>query len=133
VLGHSRFFNFLIYTQSVGLLERGISLSQGLYLHTKHKHKHRINPHTHIPVSSGIRTHDPSVRASEDVSCLGPRGAEKGFFLCEAIGTAATPRLLCQPRVTMKMIVEKQKECRLCRGNKSKFSEKTCPSATFVS
>jgi hypothetical protein len=24
--------------------------------------------------SSGIRTHDPSVRASEDSSCLGPRG-----------------------------------------------------------
>jgi hypothetical protein len=32
------------------------------------------------------------------------------FFLildCEAIGTAATPGLLCQPRVIMKMIVEK--------------------------
>jgi hypothetical protein len=38
------------------------------------------------------------------------------FFLilvCEAIGTAATPGLLCHPRVTMKMIVEKQMECRL--------------------
>jgi hypothetical protein len=32
---------------------------------------------------------------------------------CEAIGTAATPGLLCQPRVIMKMIVEKQMECRL--------------------
>jgi hypothetical protein len=32
---------------------------------------------------------------------------------CEAIGTAATPGLLCQPRVTVKMIVEKQVECRL--------------------
>jgi hypothetical protein len=32
------------------------------------------------------------------------------FFLildCEAIGTAATPGLLCQPQVIMKMIVEK--------------------------
>jgi hypothetical protein len=28
-----RFFSFLIYTQSVGLLERGISPSQGRYLH----------------------------------------------------------------------------------------------------
>jgi hypothetical protein len=28
-----RFFSFLIYTQSVGLLGRGISPSQGLYLH----------------------------------------------------------------------------------------------------
>jgi hypothetical protein len=34
-------------------------------------------------------------------------------FFCEAIGTAATPGLLCQPRVTVKMIVEKQMECRL--------------------
>jgi hypothetical protein len=31
----------------------------------------------------------------------------------EAIGTAATPGLLCQPRVIFKMIVEKQMECRL--------------------
>jgi hypothetical protein len=37
------------------------------------------------------------------------------FFnlVCEAIGTAATPGLLCQPRVVVKMIVEKQMECRL--------------------
>jgi hypothetical protein len=38
------------------------------------------------------------------------------FFLilvCEAIGTAATPGLLCQPRVIVKMIVEKQMECSL--------------------
>jgi hypothetical protein len=38
------------------------------------------------------------------------------FFLIldyEAIGTAATPGLLCQPRVIVKMIVEKQMECRL--------------------
>jgi hypothetical protein len=38
-----------------------------------------------------------------------------GFFylVCEAIGTAATPGLLCEPRVIVKMIVEKQMECRL--------------------
>jgi hypothetical protein len=38
------------------------------------------------------------------------------FFLIlvsEAIGTAATFGLLCQPRVIVKMIVEKQMECRL--------------------
>jgi hypothetical protein len=38
------------------------------------------------------------------------------FFLilvCEAIGIAATPGLLCQPRVIVKMIVDKQMECRL--------------------
>jgi hypothetical protein len=40
----------------------------------------------------------------------------KRFFfnlVCEAIGTAATPGLMCQPRVIVKMIVEKQMECRL--------------------
>jgi hypothetical protein len=40
------------------------------------------------------------------------------FFLiliCEAIGTAATPGLLCEPRVIVKMIVEKQMEYRLAR------------------
>jgi hypothetical protein len=31
----------------------------------------------------------------------------------ETIGTAATPGLLCQPRVIVKMNVEKQLECRL--------------------
>jgi hypothetical protein len=41
-----RFFSFLIYTQSIGLLGRGISPSQGRYLHAK-QHKHRINAHRH--------------------------------------------------------------------------------------
>jgi hypothetical protein len=35
------------------------------------------------------------------------------YLICEAIGTAATPGLLCKPRVIAKMIVEKQMECRL--------------------
>jgi hypothetical protein len=42
--------------------------------------------------------------------------ASSAFFLilvCEAIGTAATPDLYWQPRVIMKMIVEKQMERRL--------------------
>jgi hypothetical protein len=34
------------------------------------------------------------------------------YLVCEAIGTSATPGLLCQPRVIVKMIVEKQMECR---------------------
>jgi hypothetical protein len=38
------------------------------------------------------------------------------FLVCEAIGTAATPGLWCQPRVILKMIVEKQMECRLAGG-----------------
>jgi hypothetical protein len=35
------------------------------------------------------------------------------YLVCEAVGTAATPGLLCQPWVIVKMIVEKQMECRL--------------------
>jgi hypothetical protein len=37
------------------------------------------------------------------------------YLVCEAIGTAATPGLLCQPRAIVKMVVEKQMECRLAR------------------
>jgi hypothetical protein len=62
------------YTLLVGLLGRGISLSQVLYLHTK-QHKHRINPHkTDIHALSEIRTYDPSIRASEDSSYPRERG-----------------------------------------------------------
>jgi hypothetical protein len=44
------------------------------------------------------------------------RGKQVQYFfylVYEAIGTVATPGLLCQPRVIVKMIVEKQMECRL--------------------
>jgi hypothetical protein len=61
------------FSQTVGLLGRVIIPSQGLYLNTG-QYKHRINEHTDIHTLSGIRTHDPSVRASEDSSCLRPRG-----------------------------------------------------------
>jgi hypothetical protein len=55
------------------------------------------------------------------------------FFIlfCEAIGTAATPGLLCQRQVIVKMIVEKQMECRLAVETEV-LGEKTCPNATFV-
>jgi hypothetical protein len=35
------------------------------------------------------------------------------YLVCEAISTAAIPGLLCQPRVIVEKIVEKQMECRL--------------------
>jgi hypothetical protein len=74
LLGSGLFFSFVIFfTQTIGLLERGISPLQGRYLHTG-QHKHRINAHTDIHALSGNRTHDPSVRASEDSSCLRPPG-----------------------------------------------------------
>jgi hypothetical protein len=44
------------------------------------------------------------------------------YLVCEAIGTAATPGLLCQPRVIVNMIVEKQMECRLA-GETEVFGE----------
>jgi hypothetical protein len=67
---HLQFRNLL--SQTVGLLEREIIPSQGHYQHTEHKH--RKNAHTDIHALSGIRTHNPSVLASEDSSCLRPRG-----------------------------------------------------------
>jgi hypothetical protein len=54
------------------------------------------------------------------------------IWFCEAIGTAATCGLLCQPRVIVKMIVEKQMECRLAGETTEVLGEKTCSSATFV-
>jgi hypothetical protein len=51
------------------------------------------------------------------------------LFFCEAIGTAATPGLLWQPRVIVKMIVEKQMECRL--GRKTEVLEENLPHRHF--
>jgi hypothetical protein len=74
LLGPDLFFSFVIFfTQMVGLHGRGISPSQGRYLHTG-QHKHRINAHRDIHALSGIWTHDPSFRAGKDSSCLRPRG-----------------------------------------------------------
>jgi hypothetical protein len=61
----SRFSFFFGSTQPVGLHRRVTGPSQGLYLNTG-RHKHRVYTHTpNIHVSSGIRTYDPSVRASD--------------------------------------------------------------------
>jgi hypothetical protein len=84
LLGHGLFFRFVIFsTQTVGLLGRALSPSQGRYLHTG-QHKHRINAQTDIHALSGIRTHDPSFRASEDSSCLRMRGhCDRSCFAVE--------------------------------------------------
>jgi hypothetical protein len=55
---HIQFRNFVI--QTVGLLGRVISPSECRYLHLD------------IHAYSGIRTNDPSARASEEISCLRP-------------------------------------------------------------
>jgi hypothetical protein len=67
------FSSVIIFTQTVELLGRVISPSQGRYLYTGQP-KHRINAYTDIHVLSGIRTPHPNVRASEDGSCLRPCG-----------------------------------------------------------
>jgi hypothetical protein len=62
-------FQFLNLRQSLGLSGREISPSQGRYLHrtTQTQNKRR---QTAIHALSGICTHDPSVRARKDISCL---------------------------------------------------------------
>jgi hypothetical protein len=51
------------------------------------------------------------------------------YLVCEAVGTAVTPGLLCQPRVIVK-IVEEQMECRLVE--ETEVLGENLPSATFV-
>jgi hypothetical protein len=51
------------FLQTVGLLERVISLSQGSYLNTG-KHKHRINAYTHQTSMPSVRF-EPTIPASE--------------------------------------------------------------------
>jgi hypothetical protein len=58
------------------------------------------------------------------------------ILVCEAIGTAATPSLLCHPRVIVKMIVEKQMEYRLA-GETEVLGENLaqrhfCPSQNII-
>jgi hypothetical protein len=62
LVDHDSFFSFLIYTQSVGLPGRGISRSQGRYLHIQYKHK--INAHRYpcLERNSNPRSQCSSVR-----------------------------------------------------------------------
>jgi hypothetical protein len=61
----SAFFSFMIILQTVGLLRRVISSSQGLYLNTG-QHKHRINTYTH-QTSMPCLEFEPTIPASERV------------------------------------------------------------------
>jgi hypothetical protein len=65
------------FSQTVGHLGRVISPSQGRYLNTGQQKTQNTCKRIYTPninALSGIRTQDPSVRASEDSSCLRPRG-----------------------------------------------------------
>jgi hypothetical protein len=60
-LGRLTYGTFLnLFRHLVGLLGRVISPSQGFYLHRTAQHR---KTRTNIHAFSGIRTHDPSVRA----------------------------------------------------------------------
>jgi hypothetical protein len=68
------FSSVIYFTQSVGLFGRGISPSNGRCRNTGQQIQNRRIHTPNIHAMSGIQTHDPSVRASEDSSCLRPRG-----------------------------------------------------------
>jgi len=51
-----------------GILGLGIGLSQGLYLPKTAQHRKTL---TYVHVSSGIRTHDPSVCMVQDSAATG--------------------------------------------------------------
>jgi hypothetical protein len=66
------FLKFInLFGQFVGLPEQGFGPMQGLYLHRTTQHR---KTQTYIHASSGIRSHDPRVRAAEDSTCLRPLG-----------------------------------------------------------
>jgi hypothetical protein len=62
------------FSQTVGLLGRGISPPQGHYLHRTIQIQNKPIHTPNIHALSGIQTHDPSVQASEDNSWLRLRG-----------------------------------------------------------
>jgi hypothetical protein len=58
------------FSQTVGLLGRVISPSQGRYLNTGQQAQNERMHTPNIHALCGIRTHDPSVRASEEFMAL---------------------------------------------------------------
>jgi hypothetical protein len=73
-----------------------------------------------------LRPHEHCNRGFESHSRHGCMCVCFFYLVFEAIGTAATPGLLCQPRAIAKMIVEKQIKCRLA-GETEVLGEKPAP------
>jgi hypothetical protein len=91
---HPVSLQLLYLGQSVGLLGWVISSSQGLCLYTN------INIHA----QSRIRTHGPSVHASENSLCLRPLSYCRRHIIISGVrhsplGTVATTGLLYQPQM----------------------------------
>jgi hypothetical protein len=70
----AEFPQFFDQGQSVGLLGRVISSSQGLYLYTNTKKMHTHTQTLTIHALNGIRTHGPGFQASEDSARPRPLG-----------------------------------------------------------
>jgi hypothetical protein len=80
-----------------------------------------VPEHRHSPTRlHGVTTQKSTVSSTTavktyktypSVSFLPPPPIPFFYLVCEAVGTVATPGLLCQPRMIVKMIVEKQMEC----------------------
>jgi hypothetical protein len=85
--------------QLAGLLGRGISPTQGRYLHrTRETQNNRRHTHT----LGGIRTHNPNVRAGEDISYLRPRGhcdRLKGMPTARGVPKRSPIQVLTTPKV----------------------------------
>jgi hypothetical protein len=61
-----------------------------------------------IAAETSVILHKPMIEKSRRIEAI-----HIFYLVCEATGTAGTPGLLSQPRVIVKMIVEKQMEFRL--------------------
>jgi hypothetical protein len=72
-------------------------------------HKSSTGPHLEPTESSS----HPRILFKIDLNIILASTPRYFLVVCEAIGTAATTGLLCQPRMIVTMIVEKQMECRL--------------------
>jgi hypothetical protein len=66
-----------------------------------------------VILSKLVATHEYCVDTAHRLNYASLRIIVFLILVFEAIGTAATPGLLCQPWVIVKMIEEKQMECRL--------------------
>jgi hypothetical protein len=98
--------------QLVGLLGRGIGPMQGLYLHRTTQHR---KTWTHIHASSRIRTHDPSVRAAEDSTCLRPLGHWDQRVVYVTVGISGITRSKLEDKLKMCKSVRRLRSVRIER------------------
>jgi hypothetical protein len=74
-------FSFLILHRRQDSLDGGSARRKASTYRTQTQNKRIHTPNIHA--LSGIRTHDPSVRESENSSCFRPRGYRDRHFVSE--------------------------------------------------